>query len=161
MPKSKAWFPTPASQKNALSTNPYDRSTKWSKPENGSNAMYSATVKDHALHPRNRREMENPDAVGEGTFPRCGDKVKLFFRLREETIEEVTFTASACGPAVAAASLATTMLKGRTITEAQGLGAFELHEALGGLPVSKRHAILMVLECLHEALGPKPTQNQT
>lgn len=118
--------------------------------------MYSATVKDHALHPRNRGVMESPDAVGEGKFPRCGDKVKLFFRLHNETIQEVSFTASACGPAVAAASLATTILKGRTIAEARGLGVFELHDALGGLPVSKRHAILLVLECLVEALGPRP-----
>ncbi len=121
--------------------------------------MYSATVKDHALQPRNRGEMESPDAVGEGKFPRCGDKVKLFFRLRDETIQEVSFTASACAPAVAAASLATTLLKGRTLAEARELGAFELHEALGGLPASKRHAILLVLECLAEALGPRPDQN--
>jgi nitrogen fixation NifU-like protein len=113
--------------------------------------MYSATAKDHALNPRNRGEMKEPDAVGQGKFPRCGDKVKLFFRLQDETIEEVTFTASACGPAVAAASLATTLLKGRTVIEARRLGVTELHQALGGLPASKRHAILLVLECLHEA----------
>ncbi len=118
--------------------------------------MYSETIKDHAINPRNRREMANPDAVGEGKFPRCGDKVKLFFRLQGETLQEVSFTASACGPAVAAASLATTMLQGRTLAEARQLGVFELHEALGGLPVSKRHAILLVLECLVEALGRQP-----
>lgn len=141
-----------------LSINPSDRSAKRSNLKNGPDAMYSATVKDHALHPRNRGEMENPDAVGEGKFPRCGDRVKLFFRLQDETIQEVSFTASACGPAVAAASLATTMLKGRTIAQARELGAFELHEALGGLPIAKRHAILLVLECLIEALGPNPNQ---
>lgn len=123
--------------------------------------MYSDTVKDHAMNPRNRRQMENPDAVGEGKFPRCGDKVKLFFRLDGETIVDVSFTASSCGPAVAAASLATTLLKGRSVGQALKLGAFELHDALGGLPVSKRHAILLVLECLVEALGPRPNPNQT
>lgn len=117
--------------------------------------MYSETVKDHASNPRNRREMLNPDAVGESKFPRCGDKLKLYFRLQDDTIQEVSFTASSCGPAVAAASLATTLLQGRSIDEARQLGAFELHDALGGLPVSKRHAILLVLECLAEALGPR------
>ncbi len=115
--------------------------------------MYSETVKDHALNPRNRREMKEPDATGEGKFPRCGDKVKFFFRFREGRIQEVTFTASACGPAIAAASLATSMLQERTIEEALKLGVFELHDALGGLPTSKRHAILLVLECLAEALA--------
>ena len=120
--------------------------------------MYSETVKDHALNPRNRREMKEPDATGEGKFPRCGDKVKFFFRFHEGRIQEVTFTASACAPAIAAASLATTMLLGRTREEGLKLGVFELHDALGGLPTPKRHAILLVLECLAEALQV-PTQN--
>lgn len=114
--------------------------------------MYSETIRDHVLNPRNRREMRDPDAVGEGKFPRCGDKVKFFFRFFEGRIQEVSFTASACAPAIAAASLATTMLQGRTREEALQLGVFELHDALGGLPTSKRHAILLVLECLNEAL---------
>ncbi len=120
--------------------------------------MYSETVKDHATNPRNKREMVAPDATGESKYPRCGDKLKLFLRLRDETIQEASFTGSACGPVIAAASLVTTLLTGRTVDQARQLGVFELDKALGGLPASKRHAILMVLECLHEALGhlPKP-----
>lgn len=123
--------------------------------------MYSTTLRDHALHPRNRREMENPDAAGESKFPRCGDKLKLYFRFDGDLVSEVSFIGSACGPVIAAASLATTMLKGRTLEQARGLGVYELHEALGGLPASKRHAILLVLECLAEALGARPNPNQT
>lgn len=123
--------------------------------------MYSATLKDHALHPRNRREMENPDAVGEGKFPRCGDKLKLYFRFDGDLVSDVSFTGSACGPVIAAASLATSMIKGRTLEQARALGVYELNDALGGLPVSKRHAILLVLECLVEALGARPNPNQT
>lgn len=122
--------------------------------------MYSATVKDHALNPRNRGEMKDPDAVGEGKFPRCGDRVKLYFRIHDDIIQEVSFTASACGPAIAAASLATTMLKGRTLFGARQLGVFELNDALGGLPASKRHAILMVLECVNDALENQASPNQ-
>lgn len=123
--------------------------------------MYSETVKDHALNPRNRREMKEPDATGEGKFPRCGDKVKFFFRFHEGRIQEVTFTASACAPAIAAASLATTMLLGRTREEGLKLGVFELHDALGGLPTPKRHAILLVLECLAEALQTTENNQKT
>lgn len=99
--------------------------------------------------------MPESDRTGEGRYSRCGDKVKLFFRLQGQTIVDVSFTASACGPAVAAASLATTILPGRTVTEARQLDAFSLHDALGDLPISKRHAILLVLECLTEAFGPR------
>jgi nitrogen fixation NifU-like protein len=117
--------------------------------------LYSEIVKDHAISPRNRREMEPFDRSGESRYSRCGDKLKLYFRLQDQTIVDVSFTGSACGPAVAAASLTTTLLLGRTVTEARQLSAFELHEALGGLPTSKRHAILLVLDCLTQALGPR------
>ena len=117
--------------------------------------MYSEILRDHAVKPRNRREMEKPDAVGSAYYRRCRDKVTMFFRIQENAIQEVTFTARGCGPAVAAASMASTMLQGRTVDEARQLTAFQLHEALGGLPPSKRHALLLVLECLTEALGSR------
>ena len=60
-----------------------------------------------------------------------------------------------CGAAVAAASVATQLLQGLTVTEARNLDAFELDRALGGVPPAKRHALLMVLQCLAEALGPR------
>jgi NifU-like protein involved in Fe-S cluster formation len=113
--------------------------------------MYSNTIKDHAINPRNRRELNDADIIVEAKYPPCGDKLRLYLKLQNETIGVATFTASACGPAVAAASLATTLLVGRTLAEARQIGAFELQRSLGGLPPSKRHAILLVLECLHEA----------
>lgn len=124
--------------------------------------MYSQTLRDHALSPRNRREIEHPCATGEAKFPRCGDKLKLYFRFDGDLVSDVSFTGSACGPVIAAASLATTLLKGRTLEQARALGVYELHDALGGLPASKRHAILLVLECLVEALGANqnPIVNQ-
>lgn len=149
----------PASPPKRAHDQPLDHSAVLSSPSRmDSIAMYSDTIKDHAMNPRNRRALEHPDAVGESKYRRCGDKVKLYFRLRDDLIEDVSFTATACGPAVAAASLATTLLKGRAVDEALTLGTFELHDALGGLPASKRHAILLVLECLHEALEHKKSQ---
>lgn len=119
------------------------------------NAMYSETIRDHAVNPRNRREMKQPDAVGQAIFSRCGDKLTMYFRIQNNAIQEVTFTARACGPVVAAASLATTLLVNQTTNHARQFDAFQLHDRLGGLPTAKRHALLLVVQCLGEALGPR------
>ena len=103
--------------------------------------------------------MNNPDATGEARYHRCGDKMCLMFRLEADRIAEVRFTAFGCGPAKAAASVATTLLTGLSIDEARQISAFQLHDELGGLPTSKRHALLMVLECVAEALGPRTNSN--
>lgn len=118
--------------------------------------MYSNALREHAVNPRNRREMKFPSAVGQASYARCGDKLALYFRIQDDVVTEVTFKSCACGPVIAAASIATTLLEGRTVGEARQLSVFDLHRALGGLPLSKRHAILLVLQCLHEALGRRP-----
>ena len=114
--------------------------------------MYSEVVRDHALHPRNRGAMERPHLIGEGKFPRCGDKVKLFVCLRDGLITRASFTASACAPAVAACSLATTLIVGLSLEQARQVLVTELPKLLGDLPASKRHAILLVFECLSQIL---------
>ena len=105
--------------------------------------------------------MERPTVSGHSTYPRCGDKLTMFFRIQENAIQEVSFVAKACGPVIAAASYSTTVLVGQTLEEAQSWSVFELHEALGGMPVSKRHALLMVLECVHDALGESLLNTKT
>ena len=123
--------------------------------------MYSPTVREHAINPRNRRELESPTASGHATYARCGDKLTMYFQVEDGVLTDVSFTARGCGPVVAAASLATTMIIGRTVEQARQLGVFELHKALGGMPVSKRHALLLVLQCLAEALELlQPQSNQ-
>ena len=128
--------------------------------ENGVSALYSQIVKDHALNPRNRREMKDPDLLGQGKFPRCGDKVKIYLRLQGQSIVDASFTASACGPAVAAASLATTLVLGLTLEAAKLAVISELPRVLIDLPASKRHAILIVFECIAQILEQSQT-NQT
>lgn len=81
----------------------------------------------------------------------------MYFLLEGNIIKEMSFMARGCGPVIAAASYATTILIGRTVGEAKQLNAFQLHDALGGMPVSKRHSLLLVLQCLHEALGSRTT----
>lgn len=117
--------------------------------------MYSPQVLDHFHYPRNRGQLQEPDAVGESSYQRCGDRLCLTFRLDGDVIEEVRARAVGCGVTVAAGSVATTILKGMTVEEARQLDAFQLDKALGGVPPSKRHAILMVLDCLARALGTR------
>ena len=117
--------------------------------------MYSEILRDHALNPRNQRALEAPDSRGQSFYKRCGDSINLYLRIEDEIIQEATFTGKACAPAIAAASLATTLLEGLSVSEARQIDAFQLHDALGGLPLSKRHALLLILECLSEALGPR------
>lgn len=81
--------------------------------------------------------------------------MRLQVRLEEGRIREAAFDATGCGAAVAAGSAGTELLVGREVAEARGLTAFDLDRALGGVPPQKRHALLMFLECLAGALGPR------
>lgn len=115
--------------------------------------MYSSIVTDHAINPRNRGVLEDANAQGSARYHRCGDKMTLYFKIEDGVIVAAQFKAFGCGPAVGAASLLTTLAIGQPVDEVKNITAFQLNEALGGLPISKRHAILMVLQCLGEALG--------
>lgn len=117
--------------------------------------MYSEIITEHTINPRNKGVLEDADAVGSARYHRCGDRMTLYFKIEDGVIVEAQFTGFACGPALAAASVTTTLVRGQSIEWARNLGAFQLNQALGGVPASKRHAILMVLQCLHEALGDR------
>lgn len=119
--------------------------------------MYSKSVMDHYLHPRCRGDLAEPDATGEAEYHRCGDRLRLTFQIQEGRLAAVGFTAIGCGPAKAAGSATAEYLTGKTVEEARNVSAFALDELLGGLPISKRHALLMVLQCIHQALGPRQT----
>jgi NifU-like protein involved in Fe-S cluster formation len=117
--------------------------------------MYSPTLLDHAAHPRNTGALPGATHIGEARYERCGDRMRLEFLVAEGRVRELRGQAFGCGAAVAAASVATELLQGLTVTEARNLNAFQLDRALGGVPPAKRHALLMVLQCLAEALGPR------
>ncbi len=118
--------------------------------------MYSEIVTDHAINPRNRGVLEDADAQGSARYQRCGDKMTLYFKVEGGLVTDCRFVAFGCGPAVAAASLFTTLARGHPVDQVRCINAFDINQALGGLPASKRHAILMVLQCLGEALGGRP-----
>lgn len=117
--------------------------------------MYSPLLLEHFSHPRNEGAMDAPDAAGSASYPRCGDTLRLEFRLAEGRIQEARFCSTGCGAVKAAGSAATELLLERPVEEARNLSALELNEVLGGVPPAKRHALWMVLECLAEALGQR------
>lgn len=121
--------------------------------------MYSQMFWDHVRHPRNSRPLTGAQS-GEASYHRCGDKLTLYLTTENGRITQATFQAKACAPVVAVASLATEMLQGLDVDEACRLPIFEMDKELGGLPPSKRHAYLLVLESIQDALKKKNSKGR-
>lgn len=115
--------------------------------------MYSQIVWDHFRSPRNRGEMSDPTVVGSGNYVRCGDYFDLYLKLEHGQISQATFEAHACAPVVAMGSVGTELLRGLTLTQARAISVYDLDQAMGGLPGPKRHAILLFLQALSQALN--------
>ena len=114
--------------------------------------MYSSIVLEHARNPHNRGALEAATHCGSSEYRRCGDRFQLELRLESGTIVQCRFLAHACAPVVAMGSIGTQLLKGLTVERALQLLPTQLDRELGGLAPAKRHAILLFLEALHEAL---------
>lgn len=119
--------------------------------------MYSETAWEHMTHPRNRQPLES-SFTGEAYYPKCGDKLRLYVQVQNDIIAQCAFEAKACGPVLAAASVGTGLVRGLSPPQARALSAFELDSSLR-LPPPKRHALLMFLDCLHQALDAWETQH--
>ena len=103
-------------------------------------ALYTETVMDHFMHPRNVGEIADADGVGEVGNAKCGDIMKMYLKIKDNKIEDVKFETFGCGSAIASSSIATEMIKGRTLEDALALTNQEVVDALGGLPAHKRTA---------------------
>ena len=116
--------------------------------------MYSEKVMDHFNHPRNVGEMENPSGVGTVGNAKCGDIMRMYLDIDEDTkiIKECKFKTFGCGAAVATSSMATELVKGKTIYEALEVTNKAVMEALDGLPPVKVHCSLLAEEAIHAAL---------
>ena len=116
--------------------------------------MYSAKVMDHFEHPRNVGEIENASGVGTVGNAKCGDIMRMFLDIDDKThiIKECKFKTFGCGAAVATSSMATEMVKGKTIEEAMQITNKAVMEALDGLPPVKVHCSLLAEEAIHAAL---------
>jgi nitrogen fixation protein NifU and related proteins len=114
---------------------------------------YSEKVMDHFMNPRNVGEI--PDASGIGTVgnPICGDVMKMYLKIENNTIVDVKFKTFGCGAAVATSSMVTEMVKGKTIEEALKISNKAVAEALGGLPAIKMHCSVLAEEALRSALN--------
>ena len=120
----------------------------------GSYIMYSEKVMDHFQHPRNVGEIENASGVGTVGNAKCGDIMRMFLDIDDKThiIKECKFKTFGCGAAVATSSMATEMVKGKTIEEAMQITNKAVMEALDGLPPVKVHCSLLAEEAIHAAL---------
>ena len=115
--------------------------------------MYSAKVMDHFANPRNVGEIENADGVGEVGNPKCGDIMKMFLKIDNNVITDVKFKTFGCGAAIATSSIATEMIKGKTIDEALKLTNKAVVEALDGLPPVKLHCSVLAEQAVKAALA--------
>lgn len=114
--------------------------------------VYSTTFKDHLINPRNVGEIADADASAEEINPVCGDRLLLYLRIHNETIEMAQFLAYGCPPTLVCGSALTEMLIGRSIGEASNITRKDLIAAIGGLPTRKHHAAALAIEALKAAM---------
>lgn len=115
--------------------------------------MYSEKVMDHFTNPRNVGELEDANAIGEVGNLKCGDIMKIYMKIEDDIIKDVSFKTFGCGAAVATSSMATEMVKGKTVEEALSLTNRAVTEALDGLPVQKIHCSVLAEEAIKSALA--------
>ena len=115
-------------------------------------ALYSEKVMDHFLHPRNVGVIEDADGVGEVGNAKCGDIMKMYLKIEEDTVADVKFETFGCGSAIASSSMATELIKGKPVTDAMRLTNKAVAEALDGLPDYKMHCSVLAEEAIRSAL---------
>lgn len=115
-------------------------------------ALYTETVMDHFLHPRNVGSIENADGIGEVGNAKCGDIMKMYLKIEDGIITDVKFETFGCGSAIASSSMATELIKGKAIDEAMKVTNKQVVDALGGLPAHKLHCSVLAEEALKTAI---------
>ena len=116
--------------------------------------QYSDKVMDHFMNPRNVGEIENASGVGEVGNAKCGDIMRIYLDIDPDTkvINDVKFKTFGCGSAIASSSMATEMVKGKTIHEALAVTNKAVAEALDGLPPVKMHCSVLAEQAIKAAL---------
>ncbi len=114
--------------------------------------MYSEKVMDHFTNPRNVGEIENANAVGQVGNAKCGDIMKIYMNIEDNIIKDVKFKTFGCGAAVATSSMATELVKGKTVDEALTITNKAVMEALDGLPAPKVHCSVLAEEAIAAAI---------
>ena len=113
---------------------------------------YTEQVMDHFMNPRNMGEMEDASGVGTVGNAKCGDIMRIYIKVENDVITDVSFKTFGCGAAIATSSKATELVKGKTIEEALQITNKAVMESLGGLPPVKVHCSVLAEEALHAAI---------
>ena len=114
--------------------------------------MYSERVMDHFMNPRNMGEIPDAEGVGEVGNPACGDIMRITLRIEEDRIVDAKFKTFGWAAAIAASSMATELIRGKTLEEALGVTNRAVAEALEGLPPQKLHCSVLAEEGIHKAI---------
>lgn len=115
--------------------------------------MYSEKVMDHFRNPRNVGEIPDANGVGEVGNPQCGDIMKIYLKVKDNKVEDVKFKTFGCGSAIASSSMATELIKGKSLEDAWELTNKAVAEALDGLPPVKMHCSVLAEEAIHKAIN--------
>ena len=116
--------------------------------------MYSEKVMDHFMNPRNMGQIDDADGVGEVGNAQCGDIMRIYLKINDHgVIEDAKFKTFGCGAAVATSSMATVMIKNKTVEEAMELTNRAVVEALDGLPPQKVHCSVLAKEAVQAAIA--------
>lgn len=113
---------------------------------------YSEKVMDHFRNPRNVGNIPEANGIGEVGSAKCGDIMKIYLKINDDIIEDVTFETFGCGSAIASSSMATEMIKGKHVSEAIKLSNKAVIEALEGLPPQKIHCSVLAEQAIKAAL---------
>ena len=114
--------------------------------------LYSDKVMDHFQHPRNLGKMEDADGIGEVGNAKCGDIMKIYIKVEDDIITDVSFNTFGCGSAIASSSMATELIKGKPLADALKLTNKAVTEALDGLPAHKLHCSVLAEEAIRAAV---------
>ena len=115
-------------------------------------ALYSDKVMDHFQHPRNVGKMEDADGIGEVGNAKCGDIMRMYIKVKDGIITDCKFNTFGCGSAIATSSMATELIKGKSVEDALKLSNQAVVEALDGLPAHKIHCSVLAEEAVRAAV---------
>lgn len=115
--------------------------------------QYSEKVMDHFRNPRNVGEILDANGIGEVGNPQCGDIMKIFLKVEDNIIKDVKFKTFGCGSAIASSSMATELIKGKSLEDAWVLTNKAVAEALDGLPAIKMHCSVLAEDAIHKAIN--------
>ena len=122
---------------------------------------YSKKVMDHFMNPRNMGEISDADGIGQVGNPVCGDIMKMYIKVKNNIITDVKFKTFGCGAAVATSSMATELIKGKSIDEALDITNKAVAEALDGLPPIKMHCSNLAQEAIKSAIDDYKQKHET